>query len=113
MATMHAYEVVSMHVSKACYINMYRCIDEPFWFNASLWHTLVTLVLIANKSSTSYFSLIPFLLSTSHSFLPFKLVFGYGPDIHCHSSFIKSHVKMFYDMLNLALVLILILIGHI
>ena len=52
MAIMRAYEVASMHVSKTCYINMYQNIDEPFQFNASLRHTLVTLVLIANTFST-------------------------------------------------------------
>ena len=56
MMIMRAYEVVSMHVAKACYINIYPSIDEPFRFNASLRHSLgthvvipiVTLVLIAN-----------------------------------------------------------------
>ena len=77
---MRAYEVASMHVSKTCYINMYRNIDEPFRFNASLRHTLVTLVLIANTFSTfiplSFLSYFLFLIL----FLHFKLVFGYGPD---------------------------------
>ena len=90
MAIMRAYEVASMHLSKACYINMYRSIDEPLRFNARLRYTLVTLViidivtlfLIANAFSTSYFSIIPLLFSTSHFFLHFKLVFGYGSDMH-------------------------------
>ena len=47
---------------------MYRNIDEPFRFNASLQHTLVTLVLIANTFFNIYFSLISLLFSTSHPF---------------------------------------------
>ena len=81
MAIMRAYEVASMHVSKTCYINMYRNIDEPFRFNASLRHTLVTLVLIANTFSTfiSLSFLYYFLLIL---FLHCKLVFGYCPDTY-------------------------------
>ena len=80
MAIMRAYEVASMHVSKACYINMYRNIDEPFRFNASLRHTLVTLVLIANTFST--FISLSFLSYFLHLilFLHCEIVFGYGPD---------------------------------
>ena len=65
MAIMRAYEVASIHVSKACYINMYQSIEEPFQFNANLRHTLVTLVLIASTfqhlislSILSYFLLL-------------------------------------------------------
>ena len=61
---------------------MYRNIDEPFWFNASLQHTLVTLVFIANTFSTFislsflYYFLLLFL------FLHLKLVFGYDTDTY-------------------------------
>ena len=65
MAIMRASEVASIHVSKACYINMYQSIEEPFQFNANLRHTLVTLVLIASTfqhlislSILSYFLLL-------------------------------------------------------
>ena len=80
-----------------------RSIDEPLWSNASLRHTLVTivlisivtLVLIVNTLSTYYFSLIPLLFFTAHSLLHFKLVFGYGPEVwtgipnllHCYFVF--------------------------
>ena len=53
---MCAYEVESMHVSKPCYINVYLSNNE-FWFNARVWHILVTHVLILNTLSNSYFFL--------------------------------------------------------
>ena len=83
-----------MHVSKAFYINIYQTIDEPFWFNANLRHTLVTLVLIVNTFSASYFSLIPILFFTSHSFLHFKLVFGYDPDNKGHKNMNFYHILL-------------------
>ena len=68
VAIMHAYEVASMHRSKPCYINMYLTIDEPFWFNASLWHILVNIVLVVNTlSSYSYLSHFPHIFHFSFS----------------------------------------------
>ena len=44
----HAYEEVSMHLSKPCHISMCLNIHEPFGFDANLRHILETLVLIVN-----------------------------------------------------------------
>ena len=56
---MYAYKMVSMHVSKKCYICMSSCIDETLQFSTSLRHIIVTLFLVVNTLSISfYFSYI-------------------------------------------------------
>ena len=68
LAIMRAYEVVSMNVSKPYYINMYSSIDEPFKFNISHRHILVTLVLVVNTfSQISLVSLLFLIFSFSSS----------------------------------------------
>ena len=78
---MRAYKVARMRVSKPCYINMYRNIDEPFQFNASLRHIIVNLVLIVNTLVNSYYSLsFPRYVPLLTLFFILKLVPSFGLD---------------------------------
>ena len=59
-----SYKLMSIHVSKPCYISMSLSIDESFFINTNLWHILLSLVLIIDtlsfSSYSSQFSLLQF-----------------------------------------------------